>query len=47
MRYVVKCEKCGRPGSIEKQTFDEKRNEVRTTYKNTCECGGKVKALLE
>jgi len=49
MQYTIKCEKCGRPGTIEKRTTDKQQpTRTTTTYKKTCvACGGKVRALLD
>jgi len=47
MQYTIKCEKCGRPGTIAKQICDEKQKKIHTVYKSTCECGGKIKPILD
>ncbi|MBB5148185.1 hypothetical protein [Ureibacillus thermosphaericus] len=52
MQYTIKCEKCGRPGDIEKRTTTtnnyQQPTRTTTTYKKTCvACGGRVRALLD
>lgn len=43
MRYVLQCEKCKRPADIDK----DKSKPGNKVYKSTCNCGGKIKPMLD
>lgn len=43
MNYVLLCIKCKRPAELNK----EKSKPGSKVYKSTCECGGKIKPMLD
>lgn len=45
MEYKIICEDCKKPGEIEKKEVN--RYITKTTYKNKCDCGGKIKPLID
>lgn len=45
MEFKIICEKCRKPGEVEKK--EESKYMTKTTYKSTCECGGKIKPILD
>lgn len=49
MRYTIACERCFKPAELLRVERDYKHEtvSVNKVYKNTCECGGKIKAMME
>jgi len=49
MRYSLLCEKCKRPAQIEMTSTSWKEGQriIKKVYEKQCQCGGKIKPMLD